>query len=146
MINRLSVLILSVLCSALQAQTSSAESDIRAARRASNDAIRNHDIATFSASLSADLIVISGDGTFIPSRQAYIDLFVQDFADPRSIRFERIPDKVEISATGLLAAEHGHWIGTRPDGSRVIGGTYLAMWRAIGRRWTIRSELFVTLQ
>ena len=89
--------------------------------------------------------MIRGNGVSVPSRQAYIDLFTHDFADPKAIRYERIADQVEISGAAPLAAEHGHWIGTRADGSRAYGGTYLAMWRKTEAGWKIRSELFVVL-
>ncbi len=145
MITRITVLIFTVFCTAVQSQPNSAEAVIRAARQASNEAIQRHDMKTFATSLDTDFIMIRGNGVLIPSRQAYIDLFAHDFADPKAVRYERIPDKVEISNAAPLAAEHGHWIGTRPDGSRAYGGTYLAMWRGTEAGWKIRSELFVVL-
>ena len=145
MITRLTVLIFSVFCTLVQSQPNSAEAEIRATRQASNEAIQHHDITAFATSLDTDFIMIRGNGVLIPSRQAYIDLFVHDFADPNAIRYQRTPDKVEISKAAPLAAEHGHWIGTRADGSRAYGGTYLAMWRRGEAGWKIRSELFVVL-
>lgn len=142
---RLTVLIVTVISTAVRCQTNSAEVEIRTARQASNEAIRRHDIKTFGASLDTDFVMIRGNGVLVPSRQAYIDLFAHDFADPRASRYERVPDRVEISSAAPLAAEHGHWIGTRADGSRAYGGTYLAMWRRTPAGWKIRSELFVVL-
>jgi hypothetical protein len=89
--------------------------------------------------------MIRGNGVLIPSRQAYIDTFTQDFANPNAIGFERISDRIEFSTAAPLAAEHGHWIGTRPNGSRAYGGTYMAMWRKTSAGWKLRSELFVVL-
>jgi ketosteroid isomerase-like protein len=142
---RLAVLFFAVLCNALYSQANSAESEIRAARKASNEAIRRQDIKAFAQSLDTDFSMIRGNGVAVPSRQAYIDQFTHDFADPQAIRYERIADKVETSSAAPLAAEHGHWIGTRADGSRAYGGTYLAMWRKTDAGWKIRSELFVVL-
>ena len=144
MTTRLTVLIFSAFCMVAQTQPNS-EAEIRAARQASNEAIRRHDIKTFATSLAPDFVMIRGNGVLVPSRQAYIDVFTQDFANPNAIRYERIPDKVEISNAAPLAAEHGHWIGTRSDGTRAYGGTYLAMWRRTEAGWSIRSELFVML-
>lgn len=121
------------------------ESAIRAARQSSNQALQRRDIQAFAATLAPDFTGTRGNGTPIPSRQAYIDLFTKDFANPSAVRFERIPDKIEISKAAPLAAEHGHWIGTRPDGTKAFTGTYLAMWRKTPTGWQIRSELFIVL-
>jgi ketosteroid isomerase-like protein len=142
---RLSVVFFAVLCIAVHSQPNSAESEIRAARKASNEAIRRHDIKAFAASLDTDFSMIRGNGVAVPSRQAYLDQFAHDFSDPQAIRYERVADKVEISSAAPLAAEHGHWIGTRADGSPAYGGTYLAMWRKTEAGWKIHSELFVVL-
>lgn len=127
------------------AQTDPAETQIREARKASNAALQQHDIKPFAATLDADFVAIRGNGVLIPSRQAYIEIIEHDFVDPKAVRFERITEKVELSAAAPLAAEHGHWIGTRPDGAKAFGGTYLAMWRNTGSGWKLRSELFVLL-
>ena len=121
------------------------EAVIREARKASNLAIKRRDIAAFAASLGSDLIVVRSDGTFVPSRAEYIERFTGLFADPSAVLFERIADKVEVSKALPLAAEHGHWIAFRPDGSRAYGGTYMAMWRKTAEGWKIRSELYVRL-
>ena len=131
---------------AMTAVAQTPEAEIRAVRAQSNQAMRRHDSKAFGASLDNDFVMIRGNGVFVPSRQAYIDVLANDFADPKAVRFERIADKVEISSAAPLAAEHGHWIGTRPDGSRAFSGTYLAMWRKTAGGWKIRSEMFVVLE
>jgi ketosteroid isomerase-like protein len=128
-----------------QPASDSAETSIRAVRESSNAAIRNHDIHAFATTLADDFVMIRGNGSFVPSRQAYLDLFAADFTDSKSVRYERIPDKIELSSASPLAAEHGHWIGTRLNGTKAYGGTYLAMWRQTESGWKIRSELFVVL-
>jgi ketosteroid isomerase-like protein len=142
---RFTVLIFAIVSISAEAQPNPAEAEIRATRQASNEAIRRHDIKSFATSLDTDFSMIRGNGVLAATRQAYIDLFVHDFADPQAIRYERVPDQVEISSAAPLAAEHGHWIGTHADGSRAYGGTYLAMWRKTEAGWKIRSELFVVL-
>jgi len=138
-------LVLAALSVAAVGQAGSAVDQIRAARLASNDALKRHDIQAFGASLDPELVVVTGGGTFVPSRQAYMDRLAKDFTNPNSFRFERTPDTVDIGETGVLAAEHGHWVGFQPNGSRGLGGTYLAMWRKTETGWKIRSELFVLL-
>ncbi len=145
MISALVMLLFALAPAAVFAQSATAEADIRAVRRTSNEAIRRHDLQAFAASLTDDLVVVAGNGGFIPTREAYIQRFAEDFADPKAVVYERIIDSVEISKEAPLAAEHGHWVGTRPDGSRAFGGTYLAMWRKTSKGWKIRSELFVRL-
>jgi ketosteroid isomerase-like protein len=118
---------------------------IRAARERSNRALATHDIKTFGESLAPDYVMIRGNGVFVPSRQAYIDRFAGDFRDPNAVRYERMPETIEISSLAPLAAEHGHWVATLANGKRAYTGTYLAMWRQVGTEWKIRSELFVVL-
>jgi ketosteroid isomerase-like protein len=134
-----------VLISILASAQATPDAEIRAARQRSNQAMANRDIQAFGETLAPDFVMVRGNGEFTPSRQAYIERFGSDFKNPNAIRFERVPDKIEISSAAPLAAEHGHWIGIRPNGQRAFGGTYLAMWRHIGTAWKIRSELFVVL-
>jgi len=138
-------LMLAALVTPVVGQTISASGEIRAARRASNEAMKQHDIQAFGASLDPELVVVTGGGTFVPSRQAYMERLAKDFVNPDAFRFERTTESVDVGETGQLAAEHGHWVGFNRDGSRGLGGTYLAMWRKTNTGWKIRSELFVLL-
>ena len=122
-----------------------ATSEIRAARETSNQALIHRDIQAFAASLDDDFIMVRGNGVLVPSRQAYIDTFAKDFANPNSVHYQRLPVTVEISIAAPLAAERGDWSAIRPDGSRAYGGTYMAMWRKTKAGWKLRSELFVVL-
>jgi len=121
------------------------EAAIRAAREQSNRAITQKDLAAFARTLAADFVMVRGSGAFVASRQAYIDLFRDDFANPTAITYKRMPEKIEISSAAPLAAEHGRWVGANADGTIAYRGTYLAMWRRTGDGWEIRSELFVVL-
>lgn len=125
--------------------TQAASSEIRSTREASNQAIMHRDSQAFAASLDEDFVMIRGNGVLIPSRQAYLDAFAKDFADPNSVRYQRLPVTVEVSNAAPLAAEQGNWSAIRPDGSRAYGGTYMAMWRKTKAGWKLRSELFVLL-
>ena len=122
------------------------EAQIRAARVFSNQSIKRRNLLGVGDSLAENFVAVIGDGSFVPSRAEYLKLFQQDFNSPKtSLRYERITDTVEISATKPLAAEQGHWIGTDANGNIVYTGTYMAMWRHTGDGWKIRSELYVTL-
>jgi uncharacterized protein (TIGR02246 family) len=118
---------------------------IRAERERSNRALAAHDAAAFGASLASDCVMVRGNGGFVPSRQAYIELIAEDFKNPAAVRYERVPERIDVSTAAPLAAEHGRWTATRPDGKRAFAGTYLAMWRRTDAGWKIRSELFVLL-
>jgi ketosteroid isomerase-like protein len=122
------------------------EAEIRAARAFSNKSIARRNLLGVGDSLADDFVAVIGDGSFVPSRDAYLKLFKQAFDAPKTaLAYERIADTVEVSATAALAAEHGHWIATLPDGSVAYTGTYMAMWRHTTEGWKIRSELYVTL-
>ena len=122
------------------------EAEIRAARTFSNKSIVRRNLLGVGDSLATDFVAVIGDGSFVPSREAYLKLFKQGFDSPKTaLTYERIADTVEVSATDSIAAEHGHWIATLPDGSVAYTGTYMAMWRHTAEGWKIRSELYVTL-
>jgi ketosteroid isomerase-like protein len=122
------------------------ETEIRAARTFSNKSIVRRNLLGVGDSLDADFVAVIGDGSFVASREAYLKLFKQGFDAPKkALTYERIADTVDVSANEGLAAEHGHWIATLPDGSAAFTGTYMAMWRHTGDGWKIRSELYVTL-
>ena len=129
----------------IPALAQSPESDIRAMRQQSNQAIAQHNINAFARSLTEDFLMVRGSGVFVASKAEYVNLFREDFADPKSVSYVRTPDKIELSSAAPLAAEHGHWIGKNPDATTGYGGTYLAMWRHTPQGWLIRSELFIVL-
>jgi ketosteroid isomerase-like protein len=137
--------ILLSLTAAASAQRSPAEAEIRAARERSNRALASRDLTAMAAALTPDFVQVRGSGAFTPSREAYLESLARSFADAHSVTYRRTPERVEVSEAAPLAAEHGHWVGLRPDGSPAYGGTYLAMWRKTAAGWKIRSELFVWL-
>jgi hypothetical protein len=126
------------------AQAAHDEESIRSMRAASNKAMAASDITGFAASLEPGFVVVTGNGSFL-SRETYVAAFAKDFEDPRSVRFQRIVDSIELSSSVPLAAEHGHWVGRLPGGPAIFRGTYLAMWRRSESGWKLRSELFVSL-
>jgi len=138
------VLALSCIVTCGYSQESHDEASIRSVRSASNRAIAAGDAKAFEASLAPDAVVVTGNGTYL-TRDAYIAAFAKDFQDPHSLRFVRTTDSVDLSKVLPLAAEHGHWIGIAPNGTTLLSGTYLAMWRDAATGWQIRSELFVVL-
>lgn len=122
------------------------EANIRAARAHSNRSIARRNLLGVGDSLAENFVAIIGDGTFVPSRAAYLKLFQQDFNSPKtSLRYERIPDRIDVSSDASQASEQGHWIGTDANGHTIYTGTYAAMWTHTPDGWKLRSELYVTL-
>jgi ketosteroid isomerase-like protein len=119
---------------------------IRAARAHSNRSIVRRNLLGVGDSLAEDYVGIIGDGAFVASRAEYLRLFKLGFDAPKkSLTYERIADRVEVAADGLLAAEHGHWTARDFSGAEAYTGSYSAMWRREPQGWKIRSEMFVTL-
>lgn len=133
----------------MKPETTQLEQDIaniRAAREHSNRSITRRNLLGVADCLGEDFVAVIGSGAFVPSRQAYLQIFKQSFDAPRtSLTYERLPDRIEISASAPLASEQGHWIAHHFDGSLAHTGAYAAMWRHTPDGWKLRSELFVTL-
>jgi uncharacterized protein DUF4440 len=107
------------------AQHSPDQDSIHGMRRASNIAIAAGDVMGFAVSLDQDFVVVTGNGSLL-SREAYIAAFAKDFEDPHFVRFERIPDSIQVSRSVPLAAEHGHWVGRLPGGPVIFSGTRIS--------------------
>ncbi len=124
------------------------EAQIRAARAYSNRSIARRNLLGVADSLAENFVAIIGDGTFVPTRAAYLKLFKQGFDAPKtSLTYERIPDRVDVSSDATpMAAEQGHWIGTDANGKTAFTGSYAAMWQQTPDGWKLRSELYVTLE
>ncbi len=122
------------------------ESAIRAARAHSNRSIARRNLLGVGDSLAENFVAVIGDGTFVPTRTAYLKLFKQGFDAPKtSLTYERIPDRIDVSSDSSQASEQGHWIATDANGSTAFTGTYAAMWQHTQDGWKIRSELYVNL-
>jgi ketosteroid isomerase-like protein len=122
------------------------EAAIRRARENSNRAIARRNLLGVGDSLGDDYVGVIGDGTFVPSRAAYLKLFKEGFDRPKqSMTYVRTAEEVKVADDQTLAAEHGSWVATLPSGSVAYTGTYAAMWRRTATGWKIRSEIFVTL-
>lgn len=124
-------------------QTSDAEAEIRRARLHSNRSIQRRNLLGVADSIAEDFVAVIGDGTFVPSRKVYLQLFKAEFDSKDPLRYERSPDTVEVAFP--LASEQGRWTAIRADGTRTHHGSYMAMWRHTAEGWKIRSELYVTL-
>lgn len=120
---------------------------IRALRKQSNQAIQARNLDAFGQTMLPEMEVTRGSGTHVSGRDSILASVAVQFSDPAFLGYVRETDRIQVSTTAPLAAEHGHWIGRfqRPDGVQTITGTYLAMWRKTDTGWKLRAELFVSL-
>ena len=120
---------------------------IRSLRAQSNQAIMDRDLTGFGQTMLPEMEVTRGSGSHVSGRDSILASVAVQFNDPAFLGYVREVDRIQVSTTGPLAAEHGHWTGRfrRPDGVQTITGTYLAMWRRTDAGWKLRSELFVSL-
>jgi ketosteroid isomerase-like protein len=140
------LLIASSACAQTAPWPAGSDALIRAARERSNHAIATRDLAAFADTLADNFRETTGRGTFIASREEYVQAFAAEFASPSgAITYLRMPDAIDLSAALPEAAEHGRWKGMLADGRVVYTGVYLAMWRYAPAGWKLRSELYVTL-
>jgi ketosteroid isomerase-like protein len=122
------------------------EAQIRNARAHSNRSIARRNLLGVADSLAENFCAIIGDGTFVPTRAAYLMLFKQGFDAPKtSLTYERIPDTIQLSTALPIAAEQGHWTATDATHKTIYTGTYTAMWKHTPDGWKIRSELYINL-
>jgi len=129
-------------------QASGDEQTIRRLRAEFNRAIAAHDAGSLPKFWREDLHVTTGVGKQLAGSAAVRAAFEAIFADETFITYTRTPDKVVLSASGIRAAESGHWLGEwkKTDGKMELRGTYLAMWRKENEQWRIQSELYVSLK
>ena len=129
-------------------QAGADEQTIRRLRADFNRAIAARDVGALPKFWREDVHVTTGVGRLLSGRDAVRAAFESIFADATFITYTRTQGKIELSASGVRAAESGHWLGQwkKPDGMMEWRGTYLAMWRKEDGQWLIQSELFVSLR
>lgn len=116
---------------------------ICARRKLTNRLIADHDAARLKPFLDVDCHLITGDGAVLMGREAVLNAFAKQFADPGFVTYVRTTGEVRIDTAGNRASETGEWVATWAD-SRA-SGVYLACWRKITGQWVIESELYITL-
>ena len=120
---------------------------IKAARKASNEAIQKHDLDGIGKPMIEDMVSIFGNGHTSVSKDSTISILKNRFSAMPDLVFIRTPFVIRISNNDTLAWEKGTWKGYRTDRRSVnnAGGNYAAMWCKRNGVWKTRSELFVSL-
>jgi ketosteroid isomerase-like protein len=119
------------------------EDAIRARRRLTNKLIAAHDAVRLSPFFAPDARLIGGEGGLLLGRDAILQAFAAQFADPTFGDYVRTPETVEIDHNGHRAAEAGEWVAHWDGGG--MSGRYMAAWKKLTGQWVIESELYVTL-
>ena len=145
--NRLTIAASLIVVAAAPLSGQSTAERIRAVRQQSNAAIARHDVDGVLALLDVEYQITTGSGVQRQERASERDAWTAEFARASDVVYVRTPASIEVSASGVRAAETGTWTGSwsTPTGPRTSGGRYAAHWRLVDGNWRIRSELFVTL-
>jgi uncharacterized protein (TIGR02246 family) len=122
----------------------SPQDQIRARRKLTNRLIAAKDAARLAPFFTPDAVLIAGDGAAILGREAILDAFAGQFADPAFVAYVRETLEVTLDPAGARAAESGKWTGRWSSGA-AMGGDYLAVWRKVTGQWALERELYVTL-
>lgn len=121
-----------------------AELAIRARRAAFNRAIADGDAAAIGPLLARGAVMLTGtDSAVIAGRAEQVKVWKREFASPGRMVYERLPERIVVSAVEPIAFEHGRWTGVA--GATGASGDYTAKWREIGGAWVIEAELYLTL-
>lgn len=121
---------------------SAAESEIRALRTQSNEAIARHDAEAAVKVMRDGVKIITSFGSFVDGAKAMADVFTHIFSDEKFVTFLRETKAIHVGDG--IAAEEGLWTGTWKH--TVVRGLYLARWQFEGGIWLIQAEFFVPLK
>jgi pimeloyl-ACP methyl ester carboxylesterase len=119
------------------------EARIRAARKASNEAITRHDVDGIVLDMLPDFSIVTGRGQHVQGRDTLRAFWQETFSAMPGVVYVRTPLSIVISSNDSLAWETGSWTA---EHSYSKGGNYSAMWRRSGDSWKLASELFVALK
>ena len=119
---------------------------IRSARAAFNRALAEGNLAGVTAVLADRVVLVAGsDSAVLAGRKAQLAVWKRDFADPARAVFERLPERIVVSAAAPIAMEYGRWHGaSRGNAADFAAGSYAAKWRCFGGTWKIEAETFLT--
>lgn len=120
------------------------DTQIRALREQSNQAIAAHDADRTVSFMAPDIAVGVAGGPTLTGRDASRAAFVEQFADTAFVTYVRTIEQVTM-VDPLRATERGRWVGRwrLKAGMHEQGGSYVAEWRFSEMGWLIHSETFV---
>ena len=119
---------------------------IRGQRAAFNRALASGDLAGVAAVLADKAMLIAGtDSAVLSGRKAQLAVWKRDFASADRVVYERLPERIVVSAVAPIAMEYGRWHGaSSANPADFASGSYAAKWRCFGGTWQIEAETFLT--
>ena len=129
------------------ASAPAAEQQIRSQRAAFNGALARGDLAAIATFLAENAQIVTGRASLVFSgRAAQIGMWWEDLQAADRATYVRTPDRIELSPTGPMAMETGHWRGVNVKSAAAnwASGSYSAKWRKIDGQWLIESEIYMT--
>lgn len=132
-----------MLSSRLYSQTE--KEQIRAARNASNTALKTYDNDTVLSYLTEDVLTTTGNGTLLCGKEA-LARYIKEGGKSK-MYWIRDAREIIVNTERRLAWERGIWNGYDPEKSDepIVNGNYSAMWTKKSGVWKIKSQLFVTI-
>lgn len=120
------------------------DTQIRALRAQSNQAIAAHDAERTVSFMAPDIVVGVAGGPTLTGREASRVAFIEQFADRAFVTYVRTIEQV-TQVDPMHVTERGRWIGRwrLKTGLHEQGGRYVAEWRCSEMGWLIHSETFV---
>lgn len=125
------------------ASAQNTETQIRAARTASNTAIARHDAEGIVRDMLPDYSIVTGRGQHVNGKDSILAFWKETFKIMPGVVYVRTPTSIIISKNDSLAWETGQWTAQH---SYSKGGNYSAMWRKSANSWSLAAELFVSLE
>ncbi len=140
------LLVFFTLCTVQGLKAQHHETDIRALRMASNEALKSYDHEKVLSFLTEDVLTTTGAGTLLSGKEALRSYIAQ--GGDSQMYWIRTPSEISVNDAMGLAWETGSWKGYDPaqGPDPVIGGRYSAQWTRKSGTWKITSQLFVTLE
>ena len=132
-----------MLSTRLYSQTE--KEQIRAARNASNTALKTYDNDAVLSYLTEDVLTTTGNGVLLCGKEA-LDSYIKEGGKSK-MYWIRNTQEIIVNADRGLAWESGNWNGYDPEKSNesIVNGNYSAMWTKKSGVWKIKSQLFVTI-
>lgn len=137
-----------VACDAAETSGNDDEANIRNARLAFNQAIREQDVAAIGRFFAPEYHIITGRSQQSHGVAAERDLWASTFAADPTFVCQRDTRELRINHDWGLAEELGDWNChfTAENLPGHASGVYAAKWqRTVGGAWLIQSEVFTTM-
>lgn len=125
------------------------EVQIKAARTASNTALKVNDWEGIFDVLINDVQITTGAGTLLCGKQA-LRTYIENATNNQPMYWVRSTNELIANEVNGLAWESGIWNGYHTDDQQesnsIVHGKYAAMWTLKSGEWKIKSQLFVSLE